>query len=379
MGPDVRDKGGRTIVRTSAHISLDALEENYRSIAALVGPGVTLLPVIKADAYGHGAVQAALRLQSMGAGYLAVASIDESMELRKNGVFSPILVLSGVMPWEDVRIFVEHDVTPTVIGFDSLERAAAHQGPKPLKIHVKIDTGMGRLGFSLGDLGVLLEKLRRTDRIHVEGLMSHFASAELRDDYGARQVEAFRRALESFRAAGIEPRFVHMANSAAICDYPEAHFTMVRPGIMLYGSYPAASLRGMVRLEPVMRWTSSVSYVRTLPAHSSLSYGRTYVTERETRVAYVPIGYADGFPRSLSNRGAVLIKGRRCRIMGTVCMEWVLADATGVPDVVPGEEVIIIGSSGQEAITADEIADQAGTIPYEILCGVSRRVPRFYG
>ncbi len=379
MGLEVLDDAGRRKLRTSAYIDLDAIEENYRSIGALVEPGVTLLPVIKADAYGHGAARVALRLQSIGAGYLAVASIDEAIELRKSGVSCPILVLSGVMPWEDVRIFVENDVTPTVVSFESLERAAAHQGPKPLKIHVKVDTGMGRLGFSPGDLGMLLERLGRMGHIHVEGLMSHFASSELRDDYGAGQVEAFRRVLESFRASGLRPRFVHMANSAAICDYPEAHFTMVRPGIMLYGSHPDKSLRGKVRLKPVMRWTSSVGYVRTVPAQSSLSYGRTYVTERETRVAYVPIGYADGFPRSLSNRGTVLIKGRRCRIMGTVCMEWVLADVTGVADVGPGEEVVIMGTSGVERITADEIADQVGTIPYEILCGVSRRVPRLYG
>jgi len=382
MGPD-RERSvspARKVFRTSAYIDLNALEENYRSIVSLVGPDVTLLPVIKADAYGHGAVRAGLRLQSIGAGYLAVASIDEAVELRKNGISCPILVLGGVMPWEDVRIFVENDVTPTVISFESLQRASAHKGPKPLKIHVKIDTGMGRLGFSLGELGMLLELLgRMRERIHVEGLMSHFASSELRDDYGAGQVEVFRRALDSFRAAGIDPRFVHMANSAAICDYPEAHFTMVRPGIMLYGSYPDKGLRGTVPLKQVMRWTSNVSHVRTLPALSSLSYGRTYVTERETRVAYVPMGYADGFPRSLSNRGSLLIRGRRCRIMGTVCMEWVLADVTGVADVAPGEEVVIIGASGQERITADEIADLAGTIPYEILCGVSRRVPRLYG
>jgi alanine racemase len=379
MGLEVLDDAGRRKLRTSAYIDLDAIEENYRSIGALVEPGVTLLPVIKADAYGHGAARVALRLQSIGAGYLAVASIDEAIELRKSGVSCPILVLSGVMPWEDVRIFVENDVTPTVVSFESLERAAAHQGPKPLKIHVKVDTGMGRLGFSPGDLGMLLERLGRMGHIHVEGLMSHFASSELRDDYGEGQVEAFRGAIESFKASGLRPRFVHMANSAAICDYPEAHFTMVRPGIMLYGSYPDKSLRGKVRLKPVMRWTSSVGFVRTVPAKSSLSYGRTCVTERETRVAYVPIGYADGFPRSLSNRGTVLIKGRRCRIMGTVCMEWVLADVTGVADVGPGEEVVIMGTSGVERITADEIADQAGTIPYEILCGVSRRVPRLYG
>jgi alanine racemase len=360
-------------------VDLDAIEENYRSIGALVGPGVTLLPVIKADAYGHGAARVGLRLQSAGASYLAVASIDEATELRKSGVSCPILVLSGVMPWEDVRFFVENDVTPTVVSFESLERAAAHRSLEPLKIHVKIDTGMGRLGFSPGDIGMLLERLGRMEYLHVEGLMSHFASSELRDDYGAEQVRAFRRVIESFRAAGVRPRFVHMANSAAICDYPEAHFTMVRPGIMLYGSYPDKSLRGMVRLKPVMRWTSSVCYVRTLPAQTSLSYGRTCVTERETRVAYVPIGYADGFPRSLSNRGAVLIKGTRCRIMGTVCMEWVIADVTAVADVGPGEEVVIMGGSGVETITADEIADQAGTIPYEILCGVSRRVPRLYG
>ena len=343
-----------------------------------MAPSVTLMPVIKADAYGHGAVQAGLRLQSIGAGYLGVATIDEAIELRRNNVSCPILALSGVMPWENVESFADNHVTPTVINFESLDRVARYRGSEPLKVHVKVDTGMGRLGFSLGEIGTLRERLGKMRNLQVEGLMSHFASSERRDDYGARQVEAFREAIEFFASAGIAPRFVHMSNSAGICGYPEAHFTMVRPGIVLYGSYPDKTLRGSLRIKPVMKWTSVVCFVRTLPAHSSLSYGRTCVTDRETRVAYVPIGYADGYQRTLSNRGAVLIKSERCRILGTVCMEWVLADVSRVPGVSPGEEVIIMGGAGAEAITADELADAAGTIPYEILCGVSRRVPRHY-
>jgi alanine racemase len=214
--------------------------------------------------------------------------------------------------------------------------------------------------------------------VEIEGVMSHFPASERRDDRGLRQVACFTEALSLLKENGIEPKFAHMANSAAICNYPESHFTMVRPGIMLYGSYPGKALQERLTLKPVMKWTSYVSFVRTFPSGTALSYGGTYVTERETRVAYVPVGYADGYQRALSNRGCVLVAGRRCRIVGTVCMDWVFVDITGLLDVGPGEEVIVLGSEKGETITVDEIAEQAGTIPYEVLCCVSRRITRRY-
>jgi alanine racemase len=384
------DSSAPDMVRTSAHIDLDALEENYRSIAALVSPATRLLCVVKANAYGHGALGVASKLASMGVRHFAVATIEEGRELREKGIPGLILVLSGIMPWEDVAPVVDYDLTPVVAGFDLLDRLLSFKGARPVGVHLKIDTGMGRLGFGAGEIETLARRIRDAGKtgdgsgMRVEGMMSHFASSDKRDEYGFGQVQAFRAALASLKEKGIEPEFLHMANSAAICNFPEAHFNMVRPGIMLYGSYPDRSLRSGIALKPLMRWTSRVAFTRLFDPRSSLSYGRTFVTERETRVAYVPIGYADGFPRSLSNRGSVLIRGTRCPVIGTVCMEWILADVTRLGDagagdgVRAGEEVVIMGRDGNEIITADEIAERTGTIPYEILCGVSRRVPRHH-
>lgn len=282
------------------------------------------------------------------------------------------------MPWERFEALIEYDLTSAVGNFDMLERIAAFRGGRPLKVHLKIDTGMGRLGFGADDLGALSSRLKALRGLEIEGVMSHFPASETRDDRGLRQVARFIEAMEMLKENGIEPEFSHMANSGAICNYPEAHFNMVRPGIMLYGSYPGKALRERLTLKPVMQWTSYVSFVRTFPSGTALSYGGTYVTEKETRVAYVPVGYADGYPRALSNRGCVLVAGRRCRIIGTVCMDWILVDVTALPDAGPAEEVVLMGRLKGETITADEIAEQAGTIPYEVLCNVSRSITRRY-
>ena len=292
---DATDSG---MQRTSVRIDLDALEENYRAIARLVQAPVTLLCVIKADAYGHGAVKVGRRLESLGATYFGVATLGEGKELREEGIRAPILVLGGVMPWERLEAFIEYDLTSAVGTCDLLERVAAFRGRRPLKVHLKIDTGMGRLGFGAGDLDSLSAGLKALRGVEIEGVMSHFPASERRDDRGLRQVAHFTEVVELLKKNGVEPKFSHMANSAAICNYPEAHFNMVRPGIMLYGSYPAHALCERIHLEPVMQWTSSVSFVRTFPSGTALSYGGTYVTGKETRVAYVPVGYADGYPRA---------------------------------------------------------------------------------
>ncbi|OPY65363.1 MAG: Alanine racemase [Syntrophorhabdaceae bacterium PtaU1.Bin034] len=364
--------------RTSVSVSLSALGENYRAIEALLSPGVTPLCVIKADAYGHGAVEVGRRLESMGARYFGVASISEGLELRRNLISSPILVLSGIMPWDDLEELADHDLTASVINFETLERIGKFHRASSLKIHVKIDTGMGRLGFGLCEVPELIRRLKQLKQVEIEGLMTHFSSSERHDDYGMKQVRDFGSVVRSFKDNGIEPGFVHMANSAAICTYPEAHFNMVRPGIMLYGSYPDPTLCERLKLRPVMKWSSGVAFVRKFSPGISLSYGRTYVTEKETVVAYIPLGYADGYSRGLSNRGIVLIKGRRCNVVGRVCMDWTFVDVTGVPDVRPGDEVVLLGTAGGETVTADEMAERIGTIPYEVLCCISRRIPRRY-
>jgi alanine racemase len=367
------------LVRTSARINLASLLENYRTISELVSPGTVLLCVIKADAYGHGAREVGRSLESAGAQYLGVATVQEGRELREAGLTLPILVLSGVLPWDSLEYLTRYNLTPVVSNTDMLERMEGFPRSATLKVHIKVDTGMGRLGFSMKEVPVIADRLASLNHIEVEGIMSHFPASGQRDEFGMQQIDGFRRALEILGDRGIAPRFTHMANSGAICTYPEAHFTMVRPGIMLYGAYPDLSLRRRIDLKPVMKWVSRVAFVRFIPAGSPMSYGRTFVTNRETRVAYVPIGYADGYPARLSNRGMVLVKGKGCPVLGRVCMEWIMIDATDLASVEPGEEVVLLGDGGKgEAITADDIADRIGTIPYEILCGISRRVPRYY-
>lgn len=372
-----RDAGRH--VRTSADIDLDALEANYRSVEKAVSPQTVLLCVIKADAYGHGAVEVGRRLQSIGARYFGVATTEEGRELRENGISVPILVLSGVMPWEDLDPLSDYDLTTVIATPDMLDRIAKAGYPKSFRVHIKVDTGMGRLGFDRHDAEALAKRLVGLTHVEVEGVMSHFASSERRDDYAFTQIDDFRRVLRTFEDYGITPKYTHMANSGAICTLPEAHFTMVRPGIVLYGSYPDSSLQGKLDLKPVMRWSSRIAFVRSIPAGSALSYGRTYVTDRTRRIAYVPVGYADGYRTGLSNRGTVLIRGERCPVVGRVCMEWILADVTGTPGAQTGEEVVLLGNQGGETVSADEMAGLSGAIPYEILCGVSKRIPRRYG
>jgi alanine racemase len=361
-------------------IYLNALGENYRAIRGDIPPDVKILCVVKADGYGHGAVPVARTLESAGANYLGVATVDEGVELRDNGISLPILVMGGVMPWDEERDFREHRLIPVVADFNSLERVAqaAAQRKLMISVHVKIDTGMGRLGFSMDELGTLVSALKGARYVHVEGAMSHFASSEQRDEYGLTQISRFEKAVDFLKSHAVQPQLLHMANSGAVWQYPEAHFSMVRLGIILYGSYSDPGLADRIRVRPVMKMASRVAYVKLFPPQSSLSYGRTYVTPRSTRVAYIAAGYADGIPRVLSNKGAVLLHGQRCRIIGRVCMDWVLVDVTDSPDVVPGDEAVLMGSVGDDAITADEIAGYAGTIPYEILCSVSRRMSKEY-
>jgi alanine racemase len=368
------------LLRASLTVDLNALERNYRALRARIPAGVRVLCVVKADAYGHGAVQAAARYEAIGVDYFGVATVEEGVELRERGISSPILVMGGIMPWEETSRAFAHRLTPAVTGFGMLKKIVAETGPSVAAagIHIKIDTGMGRLGFRPDEIPALVTQLTGLRRVTVEGVMTHFASSEKRDDYGLKQIGLFRDVVDLLKKSRIEPQIVHMANSGAFLTYPESLFSMVRLGIMLYGSYPDLRMSGQMPLEPVLKFSSRIAAIRDFPPGSPLSYGRTFVTERPMRIAQVPVGYADGYPRALSNKGSLLIAGRRSRIVGRICMDWLLADVTDLPDAKEGDEVVFLGRDGEEIITANELAARAGTIPYEILCGLSRRIARNY-
>jgi len=367
-------------MRAVAYIDLGVLEQNYRIIRDRIPQGVKVLCVVKADAYGHGAVEVSRRLEEAGVDYLGVAAVDEGMELRQAGIRSPVLVMGGILPWDSEDPFYEHGLTPVIYDTGMIEKLKDRRSRsgETLKVHIKVDTGMGRLGFRPEEVPRIVGMMKEMPHIEIEGLMSHFSSSEVRDEYGLNQIRIFERSLQTVNEEGIVPKIAHMANSGAITNYPEGYFDMIRVGISLYGSHPARELSAQLPVRQVMRFVSRVALIREFPPGSPLSYGRTFTTGDRTRIAYIPVGYADGYPRALSNRGFVLIKDRKCSIVGRVCMDWFLADITDLHDVTPGEEVVLLGHGGILTITADEIAEYAGTIPYEILCKISKRVMRVY-
>ncbi|MDD4195515.1 MAG: alanine racemase [Syntrophorhabdaceae bacterium] len=370
------------VSRAVAYIDLNALEYNCLSIRSRLSSGAGLLGVVKADAYGHGAIEVSRKLGSIGIDYLGVATIDEAIVLRSGGITKPILIMSGIFSWDDIEPLIRYDLTPVVHDEAILVRLVeiTRGFTKPLRIHLKFDTGMGRLGFLPQEAHEIAQMLYDARGIQVEGLMSHFPVSEIRDEYGLSQVAAFRAVIDTFRSAGFDPAYLHMSNSGAIINYPEAHFSLVRAGISLYGSHPSLSLESFLPLRQVMKVSARIAFCREFPAGASLSYGRTFTTGRSSKIAYIPVGYSDGYPRSLSNKGSVLINDTRCNVVGRVCMDWILADVTGIGPVKSGDEAVLLGEGEREGVrvSANEIAELAGTIPYEILCKISRRIERVY-
>ena len=367
--------------RTWAEIDLDALAHNYRRARELIGPKVRYLGVVKADAYGHGAVQAAALLERLGAEYLAVASLDEARELRHGGIQAPILIL-GHTPPEMAPQLIANRVTQAVSGQAEAEAysAAAAGCGGTLKVHIKVDTGMSRLGFLVRgehfDGGV--ESISRAcalPNLEAEGIFTHFAVAdedgEDSEEYTRRQFGLFTRVLEALAARGRTFALRHCANSGALARYPEMYLDMVRPGIALYG---CGADRQRLGLRPVMALKSSVSTIKTLDPDTDISYGRTFRTRGRTRVGVLPIGYADGLFRGLSNRAAVWTAQGPAPILGRICMDMTMVDLTGLPEVRVGGEVEIFGPRQN----VDKLAAELGTIPYELICAVSKRVPRVY-
>lgn len=376
---------------TIAHIDLSAIGHNLRLIKTLA-PGCIVCPVIKADAYGHGAVEVATFLQGLedGPEWLAVSLIEEGIALRQSGIQCPILVLGG--PDYGPAEVVRHRLTPTLwrvdqlITLDAAVGAADAAGARGFSFHLKIDTGMRRLGQPPAEVAAFCAALRGCPALFMEGLLSHFANADLGDrEFNICQGDILAAVHRELGEYGFSPRWVHLANSAAVLTYPPARKSFVRPGLMLYGLDPRSSAGGVAdtRLRPAMCWHTKPVSIVSVAAGERVSYGGTWIAQRPTRVAVLPLGYADGYPRLVSNRGQVLMRGQRVPLVGNICMDLMLADVgrfDGIAEeTLRDEDVVLLGHQGEQWIAAEDIAVWAETISYEIVCGVGKRVPRTYG
>lgn len=365
---------------THVEIDLAALRHNLQQVRQRAGSGNQVLAVVKADAYGHGAARVSLSLQQAGVDLFGVAIAEEGMALRNAGIERPILVLGGVYPGQEQEI-LHFRLTPAIYSLEAahrLNRAAADQGAS-CAFHLKIDTGMGRVGFRPEELDGILPELAALPHLRMEGVISHLAMAdEPEKPFTDEQLGRFRECLGRVHKAGFSPEFIHIGNSAAVFtrDIPECN--LVRPGIVLYGALPAPGFAGRIDLRPVMSFRTSVAQVKRVPAETGVSYGHRFVAGRETVLAAIPVGYADGYNRRLSCCGEVLIRGQRARVAGTVCMDWTLVDVTDIPGVEVGDQVTLLGRDNGNRISAEEWAERIGSISYEVFCQVSKRVPRVY-
>ncbi|MFH1578047.1 MAG: alanine racemase [Candidatus Omnitrophota bacterium] len=361
---------------TWAEVNLNALGFNFRKVKAIVGKKTKIMAVVKCDAYGHGLLPIAKKLNKLGVDYLGVASIDEAIILRNEKIRLPILILGNILN-KDIAPVIKHGLSQTVSDYRlalQLNQKAKISG-KIINIHIKVDTGMGRLGVLHGKAIKFIKDVLRLSYLKIEGLFTHFPCADCDPNFTYYQINIFRQLITDLKKGGIEIPLCHAANSMGIIGYPESHFNLVRPGLMLYGIYPKPGLN--LKLEPVLSLKARIIYSKRVPSGQGISYGRKYITKKQTNIALLPIGYGDGYPRNLSNRADVLIKGRRFRISGTVCMDQITVDVGNLSAEI-GDQAVLIGLQGKLKISAEELARVAKTIAYEILCGIGSRIPRVY-
>ena len=380
----------RTATRpTWAEVSLGTLQQNFREVQRHIGRGVTVCAIVKADAYGHGAVECARVLEQEGARWFGVTSLDEAIPLREAGIRGRILLMTGFWRGEEEEI-VRLGLTPTVWEtgqIELFERAAKSVGVAKQPIHLKVDTGMGRLGAAPEELPRVCAVLKSSPHLALEGLSTHLASSEVLDEPSvAAQLQVFDEARELLRREGFNPPLVHAANTSAVISRPESWNTMVRPGIALYGYHLPFERAGRevsgsglrLAVKPVLTWKTRILSLRDMPANQALGYGGIYVTKAPARIAVLPVGYADGLNRGLSSQGRVIVGEHYAPIVGRISMDLTLADVTGLPGVAVGDEVVLLGATDGLRVDAREHAALAKTVPYEILCGISKRVPRRY-
>jgi len=364
---------------TVAEINLSAIEFNLQQIKDKVAPA-KIMAVVKANAYGHGALEVSRKVLETGASYLAVALLEEGVKLRSQGIQAPILVFGGFFP-DEAEEFLQHGLEVTLYNEENLFAltAAAQKLNQKAKVHIKVDTGLGRVGVPWQKATSFVKRVWKTPEIEVIGLYTHLATADERDKTFANlQLTRFRSVIEQLGKEGINIPIKHAANSGAILDLPDSYFDMVRPGIIIYGYYPSLETSESLPLRPAMRLKSTILHVKEVSAGTSVSYGREFITPRTTRIVTIPVGYADGYNRLLSNRGEVIIRGKKYPVVGRVCMDQIMVDVGEDVDVEVGDEVVLWGQQGDVEISVYDLCRKLQTIPNEVCCWVSSRVPRVY-
>jgi len=363
---------------TWAEIDLEAIKYNCRQIRHALTKNTEIMAVVKANAYGHGICEISRILEKMKIKYLGVATLDEALIVRRAGIKMPILVLGSVLP-EEAPAAIRNNVTLSLCTKELLKslRRSAGKKLKP-KVHIKIDTGMGRIGIWHEEALHFIKEVKNNPDIEVEGIYTHFSIAGRDRFFTQHQIDSFEKVFSKLEESGISIPLKHAANSIACVDWKKSHFNMVRPGIIIYGIYPKRNFPRRIKLKPAFSLKTKVVFIKNTPPGRSISYGRTYITERHTKIATLPIGYADGYGRILSNRAEALIRGKRAPMVGKVTMDQVMLDVGHIKNVKVGDEVVLIGRQRGEEIRVEKLARLAGTIPYEIVTGITSRVPRLY-
>ncbi|MDD3185932.1 MAG: alanine racemase [Anaerostipes sp.] len=368
--------------RVKAEVDLSAIVHNIKEVMRVVGKDTKVMAVIKADGYGHGAVPIAQELDKIGIGGYAVAIMEEAIELREAGTKTPILILGFTAPAQ-YKTLIEHNVAMTMFSYEmakELSDVAVSTGNEA-KIHVKVDTGMNRIGFKPTQESLKkIKKISQLPMIQIEGIFTHFARADEKDKEAAyKQKKRYDDFVQQIEDEGIHIPVKHISNSAAIIDMDDCRKNMVRSGIITYGLYPSSDVsKNVLDLKPAMELKTHIVHIKEVDAGEGISYNGTYVTDKKTKIATIPVGYADGYPRSLSSKGRVIIRGQYAPIIGRVCMDQFMVDVTNIKDVNLMDQVILMGQDGDVCVSADEIATMIGTINYELVCDISKRVPRFY-
>jgi alanine racemase len=361
-------------------IDLAALRHNFYQVAGRMRGHTQILGVVKSDAYGHGMIQVARELAACGAHFLAVSKFWEAQELRAHGIQLPVLTFLGLEP-PDMEEAIRLEVRPVIFRLDHarlLSRIASHL-QRPVRVHLKVDTGMGRLGVPFEEVSSFLNQLLPLAGVELEGVLSHFAVADEADKaYSQLQIDRFRTVLQMLAEAGRPLAYAHISNSAAILDLPHAHFQLVRPGIMLYGSPPSDEIQYPAELRPVMSFKTRILQLKEVPPNQPIGYGRTYTTDKTSLIATLPVGYDDGYPRILSNLSQVLVRGKRAPLAGRISMSLITIDVTHIPGVQEDDEVVLLGEQGDERISAEEIAELGRTISYEIFCSIGRNRFKYF-
>ncbi len=364
---------------TWAEIDLPALVQNLKNISRKIGRQTKILAIVKADAYGHGALEVARVCEKYHC-YLGVALIEEAITLRQAGIKAPILILGSIFPFTNFKYVLDYNLIPTIAslaGARSLSRIAVKHKQK-IKFHLKVDTGMGRIGIRPQSAVATIKKIKTLPSIEMEGLYTHLASAEDDEAYSRQQIEIFIKIIQELEQEKVKVKYKHISGSAAIIKYRNYPLNMVRPGLMMYGIAPFKGAEKKITLHPVLSLKTKIVYLKRLSKGNSISYGRTFITKRNSFIGTLPVGYADGYPRSLSNKAVALVQGQRAPVIGRVCMDMCMIDLTGRKGLDVGEEVVLIGKQEQDNISVNEVAEWAKTISYEIVCGISKRVPRIY-